>query len=426
MTYEKNNQVIENSVTVTITGNGVGAYGAFLQGYMEEAWRANPSLFTGGLLAKATVLSAFPDLLTVTIAVQSGDSGRIGAAAFKALGSVAIGAAAAAVAPVGLVGMAVVAVAGFGGGVAGGMIWNSATSDVPDPAAVRPTVPQWVYNPFVDPLDGGISDFDPNSLTSIQDEYAEGELTLRFIPPTDPLVLDLNGNGIIDTVGLGAGVRFDHNGSGVKQLTGWAGPSDGFLVMDRNGNGVIDNGLELFGNNTPLLDANGNVVGNAPTGFAALAQQDSNGDGQVNSLDANWASLRVWQDSNQDGVSQAGELFSMTALGITDLKVASAAYFDFFFSSTSNLITSTGSFTRNGVTMQMGDVSGRVAAQQRGTHRPTPCGWNLVLDPTTRVFADSIAATPQAAVLPAMMGSGSVRDLREAANDAVFEVRRAG
>jgi hypothetical protein len=70
----------------------------------------------------------------------------------------------------------------------------------------------------------------------------------RFLPRRDPLILDLDGDGI-ETVGVDPNnpILFDHDGDGVKNGTGWVLPDDGFLVLDRNGNGVIDNGTELFG-----------------------------------------------------------------------------------------------------------------------------------------------------------------------------------
>lgn len=60
-------------------------------------------------------------------------------------------------------------------------------------------------------------------------------------PRVDPLVLDLDGDGI-ETVGVGitSPVLFDQNGDGVKEGTGWIKADDGFLVLDRNGNGAID------------------------------------------------------------------------------------------------------------------------------------------------------------------------------------------
>ncbi|MDR1349322.1 MAG: hypothetical protein LBJ59_00820 [Zoogloeaceae bacterium] len=58
---------------------------------------------------------------------------------------------------------------------------------------------------------------------------------------SSPLVLDLDGDGV-ETLGLAAGAHFDHDGNGFAELTGWAGADDGLLVLDRNGNGVIDDG----------------------------------------------------------------------------------------------------------------------------------------------------------------------------------------
>lgn len=86
-------------------------------------------------------------------------------------------------------------------------------------------------------------------------------------PRVDPLILDLNGNGI-ETVAPNAAnpILFDHNGpsassgqAGIKTGTGWVAATDGFLVLDRNGNGTIDNGTELFGDSTQLA-AGGNAA----------------------------------------------------------------------------------------------------------------------------------------------------------------------
>ncbi|WP_434150627.1 hypothetical protein ACR2R6_03800 [Methylocaldum gracile subsp. desertum] len=95
-------------------------------------------------------------------------------------------------------------------------------------------------------------------------------------PYYDPLALDLDGDGI-ETVGVaGSGtVLFDHDGDGLKQGTGWVKSDDGLLVLDRNGNGVIDNGAELFGVDTVLSDGQKATDGCAtwmptPTVFSML------------------------------------------------------------------------------------------------------------------------------------------------------------
>jgi hypothetical protein len=134
----------------------------------------------------------------------------------------------------------------------------------------------------------------------------------------DPLILDLDGDGF-ETVGIDttAPILFDHDGDGVKTATGWVAGDDAFLVLDRDGNGTIDDGHELFGDATPLV-----AGGTAADGFAALAQEDSNNDGQVDALDAHFADLRLWRDLNQDGISQSDELHTLASQGIVSLSAA--------------------------------------------------------------------------------------------------------
>ncbi|WP_225757765.1 calcium-binding protein [Cardiobacterium sp. Marseille-Q4385] len=100
----------------------------------------------------------------------------------------------------------------------------------------------------------------------------EGELPPSEPPPTsqrpkDPLSLDLDRNGKIDTLPRSAGVHFDLDNSGFAEQTSWLAPGDGFLVLDRNNNGHIDGGAELFGSETTLNS--GKVAEN---GFEALAE----------------------------------------------------------------------------------------------------------------------------------------------------------
>ncbi|MBX3647524.1 MAG: hypothetical protein KF766_07665 [Rhodocyclaceae bacterium] len=135
------------------------------------------------------------------------------------------------------------------------------------------------------------------------------ESAQRFLHGRDPLILDLDGDGL-ETVGVAAGVLFDHDGDGVASGTGWVSSDDGFLVLDRNGNGQIDNGRELFGDATPLAGG-----GTAADGFAALAQEDTNADGRVDSLDANWSNLRVWRPQPGTGFRRAAN-FTLGSLGI--------------------------------------------------------------------------------------------------------------
>jgi hypothetical protein len=86
------------------------------------------------------------------------------------------------------------------------------------------------------------------------------------------------------------------------------------LVLDRDGDGLITSGRELFGQAT--VQADGTVAAN---GYLALADFDTNHDGFIDAKDAGFNDLQVWQDANQDGVTQAGELHSLTSLGVVSL-----------------------------------------------------------------------------------------------------------
>ncbi|MCJ2189220.1 calcium-binding protein, partial [Novosphingobium beihaiensis] len=133
---------------------------------------------------------------------------------------------------------------------------------------------------------------------------------LEWSAGNDPLVIDLDGDGI-ETTGLDlSNAWFDLDGDLFRQKTGWLKGDDGFLVLDRNGNGRIDDISEMFG-------------GRFDGGFAHLAQSDSNGDGKITMADAVWADLRVWQDADGDGETDAGELKSLDELGIAELSLSS-------------------------------------------------------------------------------------------------------
>ncbi|MCI6178399.1 MAG: hypothetical protein MR658_06195 [Campylobacter sp.] len=68
----------------------------------------------------------------------------------------------------------------------------------------------------------------------------------------DPIALDLNANGKIDTLSLENGVFFDHNGDDIAFKSSWISSADGILARDINGDKEINSGAELFGNFTRL------------------------------------------------------------------------------------------------------------------------------------------------------------------------------
>ncbi|OFW80269.1 MAG: hypothetical protein A2887_06025 [Alphaproteobacteria bacterium RIFCSPLOWO2_01_FULL_40_26] len=136
----------------------------------------------------------------------------------------------------------------------------------------------------------------------------------------DPVVLDLNGDGVKLTSYNSSEVTFDVDNDGKQERTGWVSNQDGILVEDVNQDGKINNITETISeyynpNDGSIADADGKYSGD---GLAALKKLDSNNDGKFNNQDAKWNDLRVWTDTNSDAQTDAGELKTLDEAGIKE------------------------------------------------------------------------------------------------------------
>ncbi|MDY4445247.1 alpha/beta fold hydrolase [Campylobacter sp.] len=147
-------------------------------------------------------------------------------------------------------------------------------------------------------------------------QFLADTANISLYQPYDPIALDLNANGKIDTLTLENGVFFDHNGDEIAFKSSWISGGDGILARDINGDNEINSGAELFGNFTRLK--NGELAKN---GAEALKDLDDNNDGIIYSNDKEFNEILIWQDKNSDGISQKNELKTLREHGIKSINL---------------------------------------------------------------------------------------------------------
>ena len=218
------------------------------------------------------------------------------------------------------------------------------------------------------------------SLQSQIDEVDSDLNALQNEKPTkcDPLVLDLDKNGLSFVALQYSQAYFDLDNNGFREHVSWVGAGEGMLVRDLNNNGRIDHLGEQFG------DA---VV----NGFTALAALDSNGDNFIDANDAAFNSLRIWIDRNGDGSTDNGELRTLADLNIQSIGLARVDR-----TNDPDGIRSTGNFTfTNGTTSTIAAI-------------------DLTIDRLSTLSSQEVQLKAETAYLPGLKGYGTLPDLNVA------------
>jgi hypothetical protein len=184
------------------------------------------------------------------------------------------------------------------------------------------------------------------NLETIQNQLMS---SLNSSPLKDPLIIDLNGDGIRLSSWQDSGVNFDLDSNGFKEKVGWVlgditiastitdsdtnntdnstvaesastttssvvaestliTNDDVFLAIDKNNNNIIDDITELFGNNTI-------------SGFSELSKYDSNADRIIDSKDNQFNLLKLWNDYNSNGITDNGELTTISNSAISSISL---------------------------------------------------------------------------------------------------------
>lgn len=134
-----------------------------------------------------------------------------------------------------------------------------------------------------------------------------------------PVAVDLDRNGFSFTPAEDSGVFFDINADGWKRQASWTKPGDGWLAYDANGNGAVDDGSEIVFSR---------YARTAQGDLQSLAEAfDTDHDSRLTAADEKWARFGIWQDANQNGVTDAGEFRSLSSMGVVSVGLVSDGAF---------------------------------------------------------------------------------------------------
>ncbi|WP_271078640.1 calcium-binding protein [Aurantiacibacter sp. MUD61] len=127
-----------------------------------------------------------------------------------------------------------------------------------------------------------------------------------------PIVIDFDLNGLELTPVGRSQINFDADGDGDLERIGWISGGDGILALDLDGDNAITSGQEI---------SFSQYAGRGATDLEGLRTFDGNEDGILDAGDAIWQDLKIWFDSNHDGVTQDGELVSIIDTSVATIEL---------------------------------------------------------------------------------------------------------
>ena len=136
------------------------------------------------------------------------------------------------------------------------------------------------------------------------------ERILSIPRPVTPVAIPLHdGLRLTDVIDDDAVIRFDADGTGLRNSWTWITPRAAWLVYDQRGYGDIGSALQLFGSVSFWMFWE--------TGYDAMSALDDNRDGHL--AGSELTSLGLWHDGNGNGMSDRGEVQSLTSWHVVAL-----------------------------------------------------------------------------------------------------------
>lgn len=199
-------------------------------------------------------------------------------------------------------------------------------------------------------------------------EYPEEEPEDDDGAETDPILFDLNGDGIQTTSTPYQGRNYDYNNDGFAEKIAWAANGDGVLVCDTNNDGQIQGSSDIVLTST-------------------LCEYDTNEDGVIDANDDNFNNLKIMKVD--------GSILSMEEAGIASINITNInnrTYVD----ENGNTRTATGSYTTtDGNIYEYGE-------------------YYLKTDSKLSIELNKLEETEAVSLLPDIANSGTVRSLHQA------------